>query len=269
MTGTRRPIDWRGIAIALAGVAVATAVFAAGYVTADRSAPPLHPDAIKRPVLDDELRPFVERLGEPRYSSHQEELFVRDFFNDKRDGVFVDVGAGHYRDRSNTYYLESELGWSGLAVEPLVEFAEDYRRHRPRTRFVPMFVSAASDEKARLYVGRNTLFSSANADFTSGFTDVARSVDVATITLDDLLAAERVGRIDFLSIDIELHEPEALAGFTIERHRPALVCIEAHPQVRQQILDYFTARGYVIVGKYLRADPQNLWFAPRASVPDQ
>jgi hypothetical protein len=45
---------------------------------------------------------------------------------------------------------------------------------------------------------------------------------------------------------------------------PRLVCIEAHPQVRQPILDYFAAHDYVIVGKGLRMDTENLWFAPRA-----
>lgn len=263
---TGRRIDWRGIGTALTGAAVLSGVLLVGYGTGwMNGAPttaPANPNAIKRPVLENELQPFINRFGQPRYSSHQEELLVRDFFNDRRDGVFVDVGASHYRDRSNTYYLESELGWSGLAVEPLVEFAKGYAEHRPGTRFIPMFVSSASDEQARLYVGRNSLFSSAKPGFTSSFTDVERTVNVGTITLDDLLTAERVDRIDFLSIDIELHEPEALAGFSIARHRPALVCIEAHPQVRQQILDYFTGHGYVVVGKYLRADPQNLWFTP-------
>jgi hypothetical protein len=63
-------------------------------------------------------------------------------------------------------------------------------------------------------------------------------------------------------MDIELAEPAALRGFSIERFRPALVCVEAHPEVRQQILDYFAAHNYTVVGKYLRADLDNLWFAP-------
>jgi len=37
--------------------------------------------------------------------------------------------------------------------------------------------------------------------------------------------------------------------------------IEPHPEVRQQILDYFTSNGYVVLGTYLRADSDNLWFA--------
>ena len=58
-------------------------------------------------------------------------------------------------------------------------------------------------------------------------------------------------------MDIELAEPKALAGLDIERFRPALVCIEDHAEVRQQILDYFARHGYVGVGKYLRVDPVN------------
>jgi hypothetical protein len=53
-----------------------------------------------------------------------------------------------------------------------------------------------------------------------------------------------------------------LAGFAIDRFRPTLVCIEAHPQVRQQILDYFARHGYVAVGRYLRVDHDNLYFIP-------
>lgn len=68
-------------------------------------------------------------------------------------------------------------------------------------------------------------------------------------------------------MDIELAEPKALAGFDIERFRPELVCIEAHPEIRQQLLNYFHKHHYVVVGKYLRADPQNLWFVPDDAAP--
>ena len=80
--------------------------------------------------------------------------------------------------------------------------------------------------------------------------------------MNDLLAREGTARLDFLSMDIELSEPRALAGFDIERYRPALVCIEAHPEVRQQLIDYFHRHHYVVAGKYLGVDAQNLYFMP-------
>ena len=201
--------------------------------------------------------------GPEHYSQFAEEWIIRDFFKDRRGGVFVDVGANHYRDDSTTFYLEERLGWSGLAIEPLGQFAADYKIHRPKTVFLPFFVSDVSDEQARLYVlDSHTVVSSSDNAFTERTGANPREVLVPTIRLNDLLPKQGVTRIDFLSIDIELSEPKALAGFDVDRYRPELVCIEAHDEVRQQILDYFAHHAYVIVGKYLPADRNNLYFTP-------
>jgi FkbM family methyltransferase len=188
---------------------------------------------------------------------------IRDFFQDRRDGVFVDVGAHHFKSSSKTFYLEEKLGWSGLAIEPQREFAEEYAKYRPRTKFLPFFVSDVSNEKARLYLldGMRSVASS-NEAFVKQFGKPSEVREVPTITLTDLLDAERIARIDLLTIDIELHEPYALKGFDIDRFKPSLVCIEALPPVRQQILDYFAARHYVVVGKYVWVDLENLYFTP-------
>ena len=69
------------------------------------------------------------------YSLGNEEIIIRDFFDDRRNGVFLDVGAFHYAMVSNTYYLEEHLGWSGIGVDALAEFALGYIENRPRTRF--------------------------------------------------------------------------------------------------------------------------------------
>jgi FkbM family methyltransferase len=210
-----------------------------------------------------EARALRDKYGPHRNSYHTEEWIIRDFFQDRKDGFFVDLGANHYQITSNTYYLEKNLNWSGIAVEPLRQFEADYVKHRPRTRFRPFFVSDVSNEKAKMYVlSQTTLISSSDKSFTERAGSDAKEIEVPTITLDDLLQAERVQRIDFMNIDIELSEPKALAGFDIARFRPELVCIEAHPEVRQQILDYFARHGYVVVAKYVRADESNLYFTP-------
>lgn len=217
-------------------------------------------------ALSAESRALARTYGPETNSQYEEEWITRDFFKDKRGGVFVDVGANHYRHFSNTFYLETKLGWSGVAVEPLREFEADYIAHRPRTRFRAFFVSDASNEVAKMYyLKNNPLVTSADKEFTARAGKDVEERTAPTITLDDLLTAEHIERFDFLSMDIELHEPQALAGFDVQRFRPALVCIEAHPEVRQQILDYFTQRGYVLVGKYLRADATNLYFTPLAA----
>lgn len=208
-----------------------------------------------------------DRYGSVKYSENAEEWIIRDFFQDAREGTFVDIGSADARVGSNTYFLESHLGWSGIAVDALAEYAPSYATLRPRTKFFSLFVSDHSDATATMYVSRRyEQYSSATRDFTSQYTpaDLAAR-EVPTVTLDDLLPRAGVTKIDFLSMDIELSEPKALAAFDLRRYAPRLVCIEAHPQTRQHILDYFTARGYTVVGKYLRLDTINLWFAPLSS----
>lgn len=211
-----------------------------------------------------EMQVLRARYGPGHYSEREEEWMIRDYFQDRREGFFVDVGANHYQAASKTFYLESKLGWSGLAIEPQTQFAAEYATFRPRTKFFPFFVSDVSNETARLYIiHKASMVASSNREFVKQFGEPDEAVAVPTITLTDLLDAQGVRHFDFLSIDIELHEPQALKGFDIDRFKPSLVCIEALLPVRQQILDYFADHGYVVVGKYVWTDLENLYFAPR------
>ena len=211
----------------------------------------------------EELAPLQERYGPNHFSRYVEEWVARDFFQDRRGGVFLDVGAGHYRNESNTYYLERELGWSGVAVDALPEYGAGYREYRPGTRFVAMFASDVGGSSVAIFepAGSKRITSSSEP-FTVKKGELGIRREVPTATLDGLLSEAGLARIDYLSMDIELAEPKALAGFDIRKFQPALVCIEVHPEVRQQILEYFARNGYVIVGKYLRIDPTNVYFQP-------
>lgn len=210
----------------------------------------------------EEWMALEQRYGS-RYSRNAEEWVVRDHFQDKREGIFLDVGANDPRDENNTYFLETSLDWSGIAIDANGEFAPDYARYRPRTRFFALFVSDVSDAVEDFYVPTlGPLGATSNRAFAERDGGPVDTRKVRTVTLNDLLAHEHIDQVDFLSMDIELSEPKALAGFDVERFRPGLVCIEAHPQVRQAILDYFQRHHFVVAGKYLRVDPQNLYFMP-------
>lgn len=212
-----------------------------------------------------EERALLEQsFGADHASQAGEEWIIRDFFHDRRGGTFVDVGANDYRRDSNTYYLETALGWSGVAIDAQPEFAEGYRQHRPRTQFFALFVSDVSDSTVDFFVPTSH---TANASVHRNVATIENggAIDerkVSTVTLNDLLARVHLDHVDFLTMDIELSEPKALAGFDLRRFKPALVCIEAHPAIRQEILDYFYQRSYVVVGKYLRMDTENLYFQP-------
>ncbi|HEY2749219.1 MAG TPA: FkbM family methyltransferase [Polyangia bacterium] len=206
--------------------------------------------------------------GTKRYSQDDEELVIRDFFHDRRSGFFVDVGAGHYQRFSTTFYLEEQLGWSGVAIDALSEYADDYRKHRPRTTFVNVLVTDKARGPQAFYraddfpevssVSKQLAEEQAREFSDSGAVSARK---VPSSTLDAVLDKRGVRAIDFLSMDIEEHEPAALAGFDIDRFHPAFVCIEAHPAVRDALWQYFRRHGYVRQDQYLAWDSSNWYFA--------
>jgi len=210
------------------------------------------------------LRTELDNYSPKHYSERNEEIIIRHFFKDHKGGVFLDVGAYHYKNGSNTYFLEKNLDWSGIAIDANGEFARGYRENRPKTMFFTFFVSDKSDEKADFYVVRDPghlTKSTAVPEFVKG--RKTEEIKVPTITLNDLLAKLGLRKIDFLNLDIELWEPHALAGFDIEKYRPDLVCVEAHRQVRDQLLAYFSAHGYVRLDQYFFFDQRNWYFASK------
>jgi len=196
------------------------------------------------------------------YSQFDEELIIRDFFQDRRDGFFVDVGCAWARKDSTTFYLEQHLGWSGIGVDANERYAESWRKNRPRSRFFNFLVMDHSGASEKFYAAQG-LGSTQKDRIFKGKPVGAREVEVQSITLNDLLERSGVSKIDFLSMDIEGSEPGALAGFDIGRFRPELVCIEVMKQNREKILTYFTENGYERIDEYLPHDEINWYFKPK------
>ncbi len=215
--------------------------------------------------LDPEVLPeYQRRYGNPLASHGPEEWFIRDFFKDERNGVFVDVGAGPASEGSNTFFLETRLGWTGVAIDAQADYEPDYRTLRPNTRFVSAFVDDVDGKPSELWILPRHPESSSRyrvwSNLYSGWFEKPVRREYTSTTLNTLLHRCSITRIDYLNVDIELGEPQALAGFDIDTFRPRLASVEAFPPTRQAILDYFAEHQYVVVGKYLRDDPTNLWF---------
>jgi FkbM family methyltransferase len=208
----------------------------------------------------------VDLDSEPLYSQHKEELLIRDFFGDRREGFFLDVGCATPIRDSNTYYLEKHLGWSGIAVDGLPEYQSSWERRRPKSRFFNYLVTDHTDTVEPFYRSELPGISSMKKPLKgpAGKERAFEEIQVPTTTLTRLLEENQVSSIDLLSIDIEGAEPLALAGFDVDRFQPELAVIEAKPANRETIVRYFTDHGYEQIERYLEHDPVNYYFAPKA-----
>jgi len=210
-------------------------------------------------------------LAEKRlYSLFDEELIIRDFFQDRKGGFFLDVGCAWPEMANNSFYLEKHLGWKGIGIDALAEYGPAWKQKRPNSRFFSYLVTDRSNVEETFYRSPNTGLSSTSREMASGQAFGAgltpEEVQVETVSLDDLLDREGVTKVDLLAMDIEGHEPKALAGFDIDRFRPELAVIEntLTNDGSDPVLQYFHEHGYELIEKYRKYDAVNRYFERKA-----
>lgn len=180
-----------------------------------------------------------------------EDRWLDNFFEHKRNGFFVEVGAFDGINLSNSYHFE-QIGWTGVLIEPDPDKAALCRSNRPGSRTYQC-AAAGSPEISEVTFFR---VESGEVYSTTKLTgDHARRIDqmalasmpisVPARTLDAILQEVGAPVVDFVSIDVEGAEMEVLRGFDIRRWRPAIVVIESNSKLRlREVRDYFTSNGY-------------------------
>jgi FkbM family methyltransferase len=191
-------------------------------------------------------------------TEHFEQRLIRQFleFIAPTPGYFVDVGANHPHDGSQTWHLE-QRGWRGVLVEPVPGLAEQLRKARTSRVFN---IACSSRENA----GRMLPFHVAGAlsaldrDRMAPGASLQSIIDVPVRTLDDILTeADAPQPLDFLSVDVEGHEIEVLRGLDFARWAPRLVLLEDHVGNLNRHR-FMVAAGYRLV----RRTGLNGWYVP-------
>jgi len=161
-----------------------------------------------------------------------EDRILAGIFADKTRGACVEVGANDGIEGSATLYFES-LGWDCILVEPVPELARRLRSERKAKVFDCAASSRSGEVRFQIATGAHL----AHAVSTIGGQESAAAirkrhghatteVTVQTRTLDDMLDEAGVASIDFVTLDVEGHELEALKGFDLARWRPRVVIVE-------------------------------------------
>jgi hypothetical protein len=141
---------------------------------ADPSRPGTQEDKIRSAIeaQREKARHAKGRVGilaeKSRYSLFDEELIVRDFFQDRRGGFFLDVGCAWAVQGSNTYYLEKHLGWKGIGIDALAEYGPEWKKERPASRFFSYLVTDRSGVEETFFKSPESGLSSTQRGMASG-----------------------------------------------------------------------------------------------------
>ncbi len=169
------------------------------------------------------------------YAQNREDIIIDAFFDGKTEGFYVDVGANHPVQDSVTK-LFYEKGWRGINIEPNQELADLLRVDRPRDVVVQKGVSSAKGVAIlRQYINADGLSTYSDSikelkddyytQFKKDYVDVETQVDTLSGIIADFAGGNH---IDFLKVDVEGFEYEALLGFVPMNNMPELICIESN-----------------------------------------
>jgi FkbM family methyltransferase len=191
------------------------------------------------------------------HPTHQEEKArVREFFGGDSSGYFVEVGANHPTEGSQTWHLE-QSGWTGVLVEPQPDLAAFLVTSR-KARVFATACSSPENTGQSLPLHVDGPRSALDRDRMSPGAKAAYIIVVPTRTLDSILEeASAPVPIDLLSIDVEGHEVEVLRGLDLVRWQPLLILVEDHVG-SLATHRYLTRNGY----RLIRRLGHNGWYVP-------
>jgi FkbM family methyltransferase len=195
-----------------------------------------------------------------------EKQLIRDFFNNKKTGICVEVGSNEpLSDCSQSFHLEHKLQWECVLIEPNPHLAIKARKLRPNSI---VFEGACTTPDSVGTLQLNIPLDENNQEITghAGLEKNAdehnykhhKIIDVQANTLTNILNNFNIANIDFLSIDVEGAELEVLQGLDFKRFTPQLILLEdKHLYLQKHLL--LKRQGYKLVRRYNR----NCWYIPK------
>ena len=176
---------------------------------------------------------FIKRKS---YAMDNEDTAVLNFFKDKKNGFYVDVGCYHPTHRNNTYLLHKE-GWSGVNIDTS-KFSIDLFNHmRPKDLNYNCAISNKNEIIKLFYQKELSQLSTTERDQAETvFQGNIKEKEVQAFTLDEILDRDKFKdiKIDFLDIDVEGADLKVLEGLSFDRFKPELVCVEIHTKEIKQ-----------------------------------
>ena len=164
------------------------------------------------------------------YAMDNEDTAILDYFKDKKNGFYVDVGCYHPIHRNNTYLLNKK-NWNGINIDTS-QFSIDLFNHlRPNDLNYNCAISNKNEIIKLFYQKELSQLSTTERDQAETvFQGNIKEKDVQAFTLDEILNRDKYknSKIDFLDIDVEGADLKVLEGLSFDKFKPELVCVEIH-----------------------------------------
>jgi FkbM family methyltransferase len=201
------------------------------------------------------------------YSQCEEDKFLNDnFFKNKKNGRYIELGALDGVLYSNTKFYEDEHNWSGILIEPHPLKFIDLQKNRSNNFLSNNLISCNTTPLTFRYFENNcsavsgventlskhhfdTYFESNNEWMKS---QPQAKINIIPITLSKVIKDSNIKHFDFLSLDVEGHELEVLQSwdFSVLIDLILIENLETDKLKSKKCYDILINNGYLFVQKF-------------------
>lgn len=206
---------------------------------------------------------YMSQLGQDRFVN---ELF----FKDKKNGLFLDIGAHDGKTGSNTYFFEKELGWWGICFEPLPHLFAALNSCRDaicinacvaeQTGTVTfLHLDSVDEQLSGMCSTYDQRMLGVVLNDLKVYGGQCHVLQLPSVRLDDVLTQYGITHVDFLSLDTEGSELEILKTIDFSKITIDVMTVENNfnePHIR----NYLEQNGFIFVQRltvddvYVRAN---------------
>ena len=167
-------------------------------------------------------------LKRKTYSMDGEDIEIVKYFDNKKNGFYVDVGSYHPIERNNTMLLYNK-GWEGINIDISDFSIKLFDQLRPRDINLNLAVSKNEGEIEMYFQKKLSQLSTIKKEqIKKSFQGEVKIRKIISKTLTSILDESKFAnkKIDFLDIDVEGADMDVLESLDFEKYSPKLICIE-------------------------------------------
>ena len=182
---------------------------------------------------------------------NNEDTAILNYFKDRKNGFYVDVGCYHPIHRNNTHLLHMQ-NWSGVNRDTSKFSIDLFNFMRPKDLNYNCAISD-KNENIKLFYQKelSQLSTIEKGQAESVFQGEIKEKEINAFTLDEILSRDKYkdSKIDLLDIDVEGADLKVLRGLSFDKFKPELVCVEIHAKEieKSDIYNFLIDKNYKLL----------------------
>ena len=189
-----------------------------------------------------------------------QDLLIAELLNKKREGFFIDVGANDGVTISNTMFLEKELGWHGVAIEPIPSVFEKLCANRSCDLVQGCITPVAGTQSflemtgcpnmlSTLSANRKGLIARRMKNNAQRHKSNIKEINVQCYTFNQIAERSQRTVIDFLSLDTEGGELDILKSINYSNYHIKTISVENN-YFDRSVRKFLESKGFIYVGNF-------------------